>query len=230
MSGIVEARHPHQRGDTGADRRLGDVADGLQRIERMLRVDEDEVVAAGFGDADDLAGPRQAQHHSQCQLARLHAFERPVVDMRLVHFRLPSIAAALANQYTLYDKLTISRGGLRCRPASRPTNSRWPASAAPSARRRRRSSARSRRRNSTSSFDVRHDREGASADPRKRLRAGYDGDHREATGGIAEAAPGATNGASASTRSISPAPSGKASMWRSPPAPTPARCPSTRSC
>ena len=52
---------------------LRDVADGLEIEQRMLAIDEDEVVPGRLGDPRDIAGAREPHRHAERDLAGLHA-------------------------------------------------------------------------------------------------------------------------------------------------------------
>src|ERR1700736_5503572 len=48
------------------------MADGLEIEQRMLAIDENEVVAGGLGDARDVAGAPQPHRHAERDAAGLH--------------------------------------------------------------------------------------------------------------------------------------------------------------
>ena len=72
---VMAAPHPHQRRHSAAERCLRDVPDRLEREQRMLPVDEDEVVPGGLGDAGDIARARQPHDHAERHITRAHAFD-----------------------------------------------------------------------------------------------------------------------------------------------------------
>ena len=71
--GIVDAAHAHQRSNAATERGARDVADGLEIEQRMLAVDEDEIMPGRLGDARDIAGARQPHRHAERNLPGLHA-------------------------------------------------------------------------------------------------------------------------------------------------------------
>ena len=71
--GIIAAAGAHQHGGAAAEPDLRQVPDRLQREQRMLRVDEHEVMPARFGDADHVAGARQPHDHAERHRSGLHA-------------------------------------------------------------------------------------------------------------------------------------------------------------
>jgi hypothetical protein len=70
--GIIDAAHAHQRGDADGERRVSDCRDGLEVEDRVLRVDEDEVVARRLGDARDIGRAAESHGHAERDAARLH--------------------------------------------------------------------------------------------------------------------------------------------------------------
>jgi hypothetical protein len=75
--GIVDAAHAHQRRDAAAERGARDVANGLEIEQRMLAIDENEIMPSRLRDAGDIAGARQLHRHAERDLPGLHArFDR----------------------------------------------------------------------------------------------------------------------------------------------------------
>ncbi len=59
--------------DAAAERGARDVADGFEIEQRMLAIDEDEIVPRRLGDAGDIARAREPHRHAERDLAGLHA-------------------------------------------------------------------------------------------------------------------------------------------------------------
>ena len=83
---VVDAADTHEGRDAAPERGVGDVRDGLQGEDRVLAVDEDEVVAARLRDARDIARPPETHVHAERHLAGLHhLFQRIREDRRVCH-------------------------------------------------------------------------------------------------------------------------------------------------
>ena len=69
--GIVDAAHAHQRRHADGQGDIGDLRDRLDIEDRVLHVDEEEVVAGRLGDPRDLARARQPHAHAERGIAGL---------------------------------------------------------------------------------------------------------------------------------------------------------------
>ena len=88
---IVDAAYPHQRRNAAGQRRAGDVADGLEIEQRMLAIDENEVVAGRLGDAGDVAGTAQPHRHAERDATGAHALQNRVHDSIRGHQLTPKL-------------------------------------------------------------------------------------------------------------------------------------------
>ena len=82
---IVDASHTHQRRDAAAERRLRDVRDGLHGEDRVLTIDEDEIVAGRLRDPRDVARAREPHVHPERHLAGLHHCFQGIRNGRVCH-------------------------------------------------------------------------------------------------------------------------------------------------
>src|SRR5690606_3344649 len=73
--GIVAAAHPDERRDAAAEGGLYDVPNGFKREQRVLGVDEEEIVTGFLRDTGNFSGLEIAHHQADG--------ERTVLELRL---------------------------------------------------------------------------------------------------------------------------------------------------
>ena len=88
---IVATAHARHRHHAAAQRCLRYVPGSLDRVQRMLAVDKNEIVASRLRNARDVSGTRDPRDHAQRNLVRLEKFFYCILDQcRASHVISPS--------------------------------------------------------------------------------------------------------------------------------------------